>query len=285
MTDRNENLKLERPSFAEVTFSPNGLLYGNKNQQEMEKVRRSCGFHYGIDVDSIGSRGGLSLAWRGDVNIMLQSFSNRHIDVITEDSGDRKKWRFTGGLPREERRMEAFRKVLEDCNLVDVGFSGNWFTWERGNLPKTNIQERLDRGVAMEECISLFPDSLIQHLPHSFSDHCPLLINIEYRARRLVHKNFKFESWWVLEEIFFEEVRCIWENSTRDLLSKLENMKKGLEGWASQIRRSRKKKKEVLTSKLTTLLESDRSDENLAELIDTKIHLNLKIEKDECKWE
>ncbi|MBA0818435.1 hypothetical protein Gohar_021253 [Gossypium harknessii] len=56
-----------------------------------------------------------------------------------------------GGLAREERRMEAFRKVLEDCSLVDVGYSGNWFTWERGNLPETNIQERLDRGVATEE--------------------------------------------------------------------------------------------------------------------------------------
>ncbi|KAA3478658.1 reverse transcriptase [Gossypium australe] len=234
----------------------------NKNQ--MEKVRRSCGFHYGIDVDSIGSRGGLSLAWRGDFNEILYGFEKK------------------GGLPREERRMKAFRKVLEDCSLVDMGFSGNWFTWERENLPETNIQERLDRGVAMEEWISLFPDSLIQHLPHSFSDHCPLLINTEYRARRLVHKNFKFESWWVLEETFFEEVRCISENSTRDLLSKLENMKKGLESWASQIRRSRKMKKEVLTSKLTTLLKSDRSDENLAELIDTKIHLTLKIEKDEC---
>lgn len=123
------------------------------NKYQMEKVWRSCGFHFGIDVDSVGSKGGLSLAWRGDANIMLQSFSNRHIDVIIEDVGDQKKWRFIGfygsanthdrddswnllrrlsnneeypwlvckdfneilygfekkrGLPRDERRMEAF---------------------------------------------------------------------------------------------------------------------------------------------------------------------------------
>lgn len=41
-------------------------------------------------------------------------------------------------------------------------------------------------------------------------------------------------------------------------------------------------KKEILTSKLTTLLEYDRSEENLAELLDTKIQLNFEIEKDEC---
>lgn len=34
-----------------------------------------------------------------------------------------------GGLPREERQMEAFQKALEDCNLVYMGYSGNWFTW------------------------------------------------------------------------------------------------------------------------------------------------------------
>lgn len=54
--------------------------------------------------------------------------------------------------------MEAFRTVLEDCNLRDIGFSGRWFTWEIGNLPETNIRERLDRGVAVEKWISLFPN-------------------------------------------------------------------------------------------------------------------------------
>ncbi|KAK8341636.1 hypothetical protein V6Z12_A08G179200 [Gossypium hirsutum] len=46
-----------------------------------------------------------------------------------------------GGLPCDERKMENFRIVLVDCELLDVGFSGNWFTWERGNLPETNIRE------------------------------------------------------------------------------------------------------------------------------------------------
>ncbi|KAG8488043.1 hypothetical protein CXB51_018736 [Gossypium anomalum] len=42
------------------------------------------------------SRGGLGLAWRGDSNVRLQSFSKRHIDVIIEEEGERIKWRFTG---------------------------------------------------------------------------------------------------------------------------------------------------------------------------------------------
>lgn len=89
-----------------------------------------------------------------------------------------------GGLPRNERMMEAFRKVLEDSNLIDVGYLGRWFTWERGNLPETNIQKRLDRGVVTEKWMSLFPESSIQHFTHSFSDYCPLLISTDRGKRR-----------------------------------------------------------------------------------------------------
>lgn len=56
-----------------------------------------------------------------------------------------------GGALRDEKRMETFRGVLNDCQLVDVGYSRPWYTWEWGNLPEINIRERLDRGLANED--------------------------------------------------------------------------------------------------------------------------------------
>ncbi|KAK5835737.1 hypothetical protein PVK06_011438 [Gossypium arboreum] len=115
------------------------------NRSQMEKVRRSCGFHYGIDVDLIGSRGGLCLAWRGDVNIMLQNFSNRHIDVIIEDSGDRKKWRFTSfyGSPYTHDRDESWNLLRSLRNngeypwLVCGNFNEILYGFEKkGALPR-----------------------------------------------------------------------------------------------------------------------------------------------------
>ncbi|MBA0762032.1 hypothetical protein Gotri_024592 [Gossypium trilobum] len=132
-----------------------------------------------------------------------------------------------GELPWMEGRMEAFRKILKECNLSDIEFNGNWFTWERGNLPKNDIQERLDRAIATEDWLQIFPEFQIQHLPHTFSDHCPLL------------------------------VKNIWEHSEGDFLCKPNNMKRGLERWSRQIRN----------------------------LTDTKIQLNLEIEKDGRYWE
>lgn len=54
------------------------------------------------------------------------------------------------GNPRYARRMEAFKDVIDDCCLVDLGFLGPWFTWERGNFTETNIRERLGRGLTSE---------------------------------------------------------------------------------------------------------------------------------------
>ncbi|KAK5783613.1 hypothetical protein PVK06_038122 [Gossypium arboreum] len=73
--------------------------------------------------------------------------------------------------------------------------------------------------------------------------------------------------------------------SSGDLMQKLENLKKGLVKWAGQIQMNRQKKMKALTAKLLDLYDTDRDENNLAELIDTKIQLNFEIEKDERHWE
>ncbi|GMI80507.1 hypothetical protein HRI_001720000 [Hibiscus trionum] len=51
-----------------------------------------------------------------------------------------------GGRLRSNRNMEAFWQALEDCDLMDLGFSGQWYTWEKGRLSTNVIRERLDMG-------------------------------------------------------------------------------------------------------------------------------------------
>ncbi|KAG8474642.1 hypothetical protein CXB51_031263 [Gossypium anomalum] len=273
---RNENLKLEYPWIRESTDSlktsayaedtnPQMVFFMEKKlcKSQMERVWYSCGYVNGIEVDPEGTRGGLCLAWRNEICVMLRNYSKRHINLMVDDNKVRDKWRFTSfygspyiqdkdiywptlrnlytgkethwfvcgdfneiiygfeknrGLPRDERRMKIFHNVLADCQLMDMGFSGNWFTWKRGNLPETNIRERLDKGVANEEWMAMFP-------------------------------------------------------------------KEGLQKWASRIRIDRRRRKEFFIARLSELIEAERDDFNLAEMIDTKIQLNFEIEKDEHYWE
>ncbi|MBA0861960.1 hypothetical protein Goshw_002977, partial [Gossypium schwendimanii] len=43
--------------------------------------------------------------------------------------------------------------------LSSGSFSSKWYTWERGRLPKNNVRERIDRGVANQAWWECFPGS------------------------------------------------------------------------------------------------------------------------------
>lgn len=89
--------------------------------------------------------------------------------------------------------MVASREVLEECDLNDLGFSGQWFTWERGRLTENNIQERLDRGIANPIWWRYFPSYFMSHLTHSFLDHCPLLMyTLGCQSGKVRRKEFPF---------------------------------------------------------------------------------------------
>lgn len=55
--------------------------------------------------------------------------------------------------------------------------------------------------------ISMFLEVKVQHLVHTFLDHCPFFINTKKGDEKQRSISFKFESWQVLEDTFFEEVK------------------------------------------------------------------------------
>ncbi|KAA3472230.1 reverse transcriptase [Gossypium australe] len=221
------------------------------DKKRMERVRRSCGFMNGIEVEAEGSRGGLCLSWNDDIKVTLRSFSKWNIDVLIKEADIKEEWMFTGfygspylkdrnpiwnflrrlgdfneilysfeksgGVQRDQKRMETFRETLEDYHLMDVGYSGVWFTWERGNLPETNIRKRLDRGIANEKWMKLFPMGIIQYLPYSTSDHCPLLLNTKTSNAFTGSRRFHFEAWWTIEESLEKVIRDFWESDKRQV--------------------------------------------------------------------
>ncbi|KAA3455054.1 reverse transcriptase [Gossypium australe] len=88
-----------------------------------------------------------------------------------------------------------------------------------------------------------------------------------------------------MEETFDGEVRKIWESSSGNLLTKLDKLQSGLRSWAGKIQGDRKRRKTLLNNRLSEILAEDRNEQNMAELVDTKVQLNLEIDKDERYWE
>lgn len=85
------------------------LMETKLSSKKMEWVRMKCGFANGIDIEAMGTRGGLSLGWNGNSLITLKSFSSFHIDVVVHDNEGGGCWRLTGfyGNLDEKCRYES----------------------------------------------------------------------------------------------------------------------------------------------------------------------------------
>lgn len=97
--------------------------------------------------------------------------------------------------------MREFRHCLEEWELFDLGFIGHPFTWTNKQAGISNIQERLDRGVANELWRSIFPTARVSHLTRVMSDHCPIFLDWAGKRKRhgLCHKTklYRFEDMWL----------------------------------------------------------------------------------------
>lgn len=76
----------------------------------------------------------------GDFNEILYSFEKQ------------------GGAPKAQVYKDRFRNALSFCNLNDLGFDGDIFTWRNNNFcVEGYIWQRLDRVVGNAEWCSQFP--------------------------------------------------------------------------------------------------------------------------------
>lgn len=69
--------------------------------------------------------------------------------------------------------------MLDECNLLDLGFSGNKFTWSRTYSNGGVVWEWLDRAVCMAEWYDLFLSTNVHTLTCVSSDHNPICIQLE----------------------------------------------------------------------------------------------------------
>ncbi|GLT65286.1 hypothetical protein SLA2020_377250 [Shorea laevis] len=125
-----------------------------------------------------------------------------------------------GGRNFGSSSHNVFVDFVHSNGLVDLGFSGNPFTWSNKRQGIHNIKERLDRGLSNHEWIIMFPNALVTHLPATVSDHSPLLLSTNCDRPRLP-KPFKFEEFWTRDLSSHTVIATAWSHSLMDRLPSL----------------------------------------------------------------
>ena len=116
------------------------------------------------------------------------------------------KW---GGSSNVMRKCAKFARWIDDCGLIDLGFTGPKFTWWKEVGGKPYMKVRLDRALANAEWRHLYPEASVRHLPRVYSDHCLILIDTNgSRPPPFASRPFRFQAaWFTHKELkdFFRE--------------------------------------------------------------------------------
>lgn len=143
-----------------------------------------------------------------------------------------------GGRIRSETQMEAFRNILEECELRNIHCEREYFTWVNKRKSDSLIFEKLDRFVCSFSWGQLYPTAKATSLEFFHSDHRPIEIKLgpKENSTRISgsKKIFHFEMCWLEEENFDKVVEEGWSlvSPSASLQTRIKTCVEVIENWA-----------------------------------------------------
>ncbi|XP_050378413.1 uncharacterized protein LOC126795661 [Argentina anserina] len=128
-------------------------------------------------------------------------------------------------------RFGGLRSWVNRNGLIDMGFIESCCTWSN-NI----IKERLDRGFCNCSWKEAFLEAFIQHLPKTRSDHCPILLQLNYNNS--INKDatlFRFQAMWLSHEKYYEFIDSSWKVLSGDFVSKVHVMSYAVAKWNKDV--------------------------------------------------
>ncbi|XP_042974736.1 uncharacterized protein LOC122306373 [Carya illinoinensis] len=122
-----------------------------------------------------------------------------------------------GGRGRNENLMKMFRELIEEGNLIDLGWKTNKFTWCNRHEDESFTKERLDRALANLRWKGVYTEVSVETLPVICSDHSPILLSCSFErcSDYRFHSSFKYEANRINERGCREVVSEAWQGSHR----------------------------------------------------------------------
>uniref|UniRef100_A0A2N9FI47 CCHC-type domain-containing protein n=1 Tax=Fagus sylvatica TaxID=28930 RepID=A0A2N9FI47_FAGSY len=197
-----------------------------------------------------------------------------------------------GRINRSLPQMAAFRDALLDCSLQDLGYQGPDFSWSNRREDGALVRAQLDRGVANNAWLSLFPSYQVHHVVFAASDHMGLLIlmNPPQASPSINRKKlFRFDHSWVRELGCEETIKMAWSCPVSGtpmfrVAQKIKNCRMQLLQWNKTQMRINPRMIESEKNRLAQLESSPMNEHNSSEVNTLRCEVNILIEKEEIFW-
>jgi hypothetical protein len=172
-----------------------------------------------------------------------------------------------GGRPFSSSSSNGFNALVNQQGLVDLGFSGNPYTWTNKRLNFANIKERLDRAFSNTEWRSTFPKASVYHFPATTSDHNPIILNTNGIVSS-TPKPFRFEAMWTRDGSSTQVIKEAWDclvfgSPLFKFVKKLKVSKKDLIWWNKHCFGQLQTRNKALSEAINTIQQLAPTEANL----------------------
>ncbi|PNX99664.1 ribonuclease H, partial [Trifolium pratense] len=193
-----------------------------------------------------------------------------------------------GGHTTDTNVITMFRNTINRCNLQDLGYLGEVFTWTNRQEDHHHIKARLDRFLASEDWTNTFSNFKNTHLVRYSSDHNPILLDFSSnpvcRQRQHQHKRKKYEMMWTRHEDHFTIVKEAWQSARGTLNSKLESTLHYMHHWGQQEFGSIPKKIKAVQAELHDLNNKSDNTSMMQHIQSKELELDKLLESEEMWW-
>ncbi|XP_074299787.1 uncharacterized protein LOC141630954 [Silene latifolia] len=192
-----------------------------------------------------------------------------------------------GGDQNMARRCERFNSWIEDCELIELAFTGPNHTWARGNSMETRQSARLDRALCNSDWGIQFEEAMVRHLPAISSDHCPLFISPNgFVPLSAVNRPFRFQGCWLTHEDFKIFIDTNWP-SEGIFPTRLDELSHKLQTWNEEVFGNIFRKKRELMARIEGC-QRELSKTRVSHLIKLEVRLRKELEevfaREELLW-
>nr|POE97429.1 hypothetical protein CFP56_05424 [Quercus suber] len=195
---------------------------------------------------------------------------------------------FGGNRSGESSAINYLKEFIFEFSAIDLGFSGNSYTWARGRWGSSAIKRRLDRGIASILWRLAFPSAAMAHLGAFKSNHTPILLDTNPKDS-FAHRPFRFEAAWIRDSGCNSIVEKAWNVQARGptffkLLKKQANTRDALRKWNKEVFGHCQARINLLMEKITKVQRKPPSKHNGK--IEKELHLELSewLFKSEIIW-
>jgi exonuclease III len=194
-----------------------------------------------------------------------------------------------GGRTIDDNNANLFKDTLNNCNLIDLGYQGNPFTWSNNQEGNFHIKERLDRFCASSHWISKFPRCTNYHLLNYMSDHNPILLvfgtNHDFRDdSHPKHLIKRFENIWLHDQNCTHIVKNTWDQTSGDTGQKLRAVMDNTASWGKRNYGNIPKEVKSIQDKLQGLRSLTPSKDLLSQIHQLETKMDELIHKEEIWW-